>query len=776
MSEAYPSGASVAGALLLASLLVLCAARGDADEPELVDSLAYVGLEYVERALVEEAVHLSAGEPAYPFHVTQTVRALYGLGLFDQVAARLHSAPPGHNVLTITFAERPRITELSFEGHKQFSVEDLREYAALQPGAVLCRSHLYKARLNIEQAYREEGYAQARSYTEAGAHESGKGVLVRIRIEEGRRAKVRKIGFTGNDSFGADKLRGQVKAKPSGFLRKGRYQRQKLEDDLLALEAFYHNHGYRDARVFLEEPSFQPDGEGVEIGFRIEEGPCYFFAKPAWEGVSIFDETILAGVLLFHRGDPFNQSKVDATLAGIYNMYTERGYLVQLRIEPTTVVSGDSVQVTFEVTEGDPSRIGGISILGNTRTKERVIRREITLFPGDLLRRSRLLRSQRDIFATGFFEDVAVEFNPSDEEGEVDVTFRVKERSSATANGGVGYSSQMGLTGFVKFGHNNLFGNGQSVTMELERGKKREYYNISFTEPWVFGRPISAGVDLYNTESYREVYAGQSYDAAYWQKMRGGGLRLGFPWIFDFPEYTRMSLGYSYSETRYRDYASLPQETQAQLLYGAGSRSRIFVSLRRNSTDNPFHPTLGTRATLRYEMNGGIIGGDMDYYRATFDHRQYFVPIWKPVLMLRWRLGLMGPYGAKGRMPPAERFRLGGIGGFNMLRGYDDYYIVPEENVEIRDGREYRFPGGNVLFGFTAELQFPIVDPVHGAVFLDAGDTWNSGYGMSLSGLKLGVGAGVTLEVPMLGPIGFYYAYGVERKRWRTHFAFGPQL
>jgi len=138
---------------------------------------------------------------------------------------------------------------------------------------------------------------------------------------------------------------------------------------------------------------------------------------------------------------------------------------------------------------------------------------------------------------------------------------------------------------------------------------------------------------------------------------------------------------------------------------------------------------------------------------------------------------MLGTYTTDGRMPPTERYRMGGITSFDLLRGYDDYYLVPDENIDISSsGSEIRFPGGKFLLALTAEFQFPLVDPLHGAIFLDAGDTWNSGYDMSLSGLKLGAGAGVTMEVPMLGPIGFYYAYGFERKRWKTHFAFGPQF
>jgi len=146
--------------------------------------------------------------------------------------------------------------------------------------------------------------------------------------------------------------------------------------------------------------------------------------------------------------------------------------------------------------------------------------------------------------------------------------------------------------------------------------------------------------------------------------------------------------------------------------------------------------------------------------------------------MLRWRMGVMGPYRSGDRLPPGELFRLGGTTGFDVLRGYDDYYLVPDENIyrSSSTGQEVRFPGGKVMMGMTAEMQFPVVDPVYGVVFLDAGDTWNSGYDMSLSGLNLGTGVGITMEIPMLGPIGFYYAYGTGTKRWKTHFTFGPQM
>ncbi len=770
------------GQFALLWVAICCALAGSsvpagAQETAPVDSIAFVGLARVDPDLVSESVRVEIGQPAYPFRLSQSVRSLFQLGLFDQISAYLKPNPPGGLILEFHFVERPRVTQVSFSGHEFFSAEDLKGHAGLVKGQVYDEAEVQASRRAMKTAYLDEGFAQADIRAEATPDPGEEGVRVRFVIDEGQRVKITGIHFLGNAAFSGDELRGKVSVKKKGFLRKGRFNREQLDVDVAGLVSFYRNQGYKDAKAQLRDPLFSADGQEVQITFEIEEGPQYRFGPVAWDGVSVLDSVQVKEALFFKAGDPYDQSKVDETLAALYDRYTERGYLVELRIEPLTRVRGDEVGVTFMVHEGDPSRVGEIKIVGNTRTKEHVVRREMKLYPGDLLRRSALLRSQRDIFATGYFEDVQIEFNPAAESGEVNVTFRVLEKSSAQFNAGAGYSSQIGLTGFVKIGHNNLFGNGQALSMEVERGSRREYYDLSFTEPWVLGRPISAGVDLYNTETYRRVYAGTGLDASYWHRLRGGGVRVGFPWFLDWPDYTRMTVGYSLSDTRYRDYNSLPEDTQRLLIQGEGTLSRLFMSWYRNSTDNPFHPSMGARTTLRTEFNGGLLGGSMDFYEFSLDHRQYLIPFWKPVLMIRGRFGMLGTYERQGSMPPAERYRMGGITGFNLLRGYDDYYIVPEENIKTySDGREYRFPGGNYLLAFTAEFQFPVVAPLYGALFFDAGDTWNSGYDMSLSGLKLGAGVGITMEVPMLGPIGLYYAYGFERKRWKTHFAFGPQF
>jgi outer membrane protein insertion porin family len=768
--EARSTGAGrIAGWLAL--LAVALGPRALALPSAVVDAVDFAGLTGVDTSLVVQATHVRPGDPLQPYPISASVRALYGLGFFDQVRAEAVPVDSGRVRVVFQLRERLPIRAVDFEGQDHLDGDALREHAALTVGQRVSPGALFRACRAVEKAYRDEGFARAAVASEVAPDSSGLGVAVCLRVSEGPRVKLRAIEFPGAAAVSADELRDAMELRPAGFLRKGRFSRERFEADAGRLLDHYRNHGFKDATVVPEEPVFSADGRDVTVRYRVTEGPQYRFAHPSWTGAAVLDSSALAAETLFRAGEPFDQSRIDNTVAAVNNLYTDRGYLTGLRIDPELQTEGDSVRVVFRVQEGEPSHVGEVRIVGNTSTREHVIRRELSLYPGVLLRRGQLLRSQRDVFATGFFEDVQVEFAPAEKPDEVDITFRVKEKSSVVATAGAGYSSQVGLTGFVEFGHNNLFGRGQSVSIKLEHGGRRDYYDLSFTEPWLFGRNISTGFDLYRTEAYREIYVAEGVTDNYWQRRIGGGVRLGFPWPLRFPDYSRLAFGYSYTDTRYRDYQDLPAGIFDLLDRSQGAVSRFFVSLSRNSTDNPFHPTLGTRTAWTNEFTGGLLGGRMAYYRCTLDHRQYFRPFWKPVLMLRWRAGAMGPYRSGGPLPPGELFRLGGTTGFDYLRGYHDFYVVPEENVSASG----RFPGGNAVLGLTSEIQFPIVDPVHGVLFLDAGDTWRSGFDVSLRDLKFGVGAGVTLEIPMLGPIGFYYGYGTETGEWVSHFAFGAE-
>jgi outer membrane protein insertion porin family len=380
------------------------------------------------------------------------------------------------------------------------------------------------------------------------------------------------------------------------------------------------------------------------------------------------------------------------------------------------------------------------------------------------------MRSQRDIFALGFFDDVQVKLGePDDDSNDIDLEFTVQERQLGTAGAGVGFSSATGVTGFVQLGHNNLFGNGWSTNIHLERGSKRSQYELSFTEPWLFDRPVSLGFELFDQETERDVFD---------DRRRGVGVNFGWP--MPRLDYTR-----GFAAFRVQDIEipfidpSLSEDAAERLRDGTGTIVSTEFGITRNTTDNPFHPTSGSRTSWSAEFSGGILGGTVDFQKHMLDHRTYVKPFWKPVIMTRARLGVLQPYVRGGRVPGYETFRLGGT-LFNYLRGYDDYDIVPDENITVNSlGQESRFPGGRFMATFTAEYQFPIAEPLSGLFFFDAGDTWNSLSDVSLGGFKRGAGVGLRMRIPMLGLVGLDYAYGFDRDqgaKWKPHLIIGREF
>jgi outer membrane protein insertion porin family len=740
------------------------AARADTLAGRPISRVLVEGNETAETKLILRTAGLDLGPAVDATHLRTALRSLYGLGLFSSVRVLHWPDSIGGRVLLIEVKENPRIASIAWKGNKKLSEEDLKGKIDLKTGQLLSRRKLFEAERAVELAYQEQGYAGARITPMVGAPEAGKVEMI-FQIDEGRKVEIRAVEFAGNQFYSDRQLLSKLKLKPNSLFHRKRFSVEKQREDQGRLEESYHNNGFKDAKVALASSTFSEDDREVRLRYAVEEGPRYVFGHVQWSGNKAVPTEALNAAAAIVAGASFSQAKLDATTSAAYELYTEKGYLLELSIQPETKTAGDTVDVAYAISEGEPSHINEVTILGNTRTKERVIRRELTLIPGNLLRRSVLLRSQRDVFALGFFNDVQIDYQPAGEGSQVDVSFNVTEKSSGTATAGAAYASDTGLTGFVEFGHNNLFGNGQSISLHLERGGSREMYDVSFTEPWVLGSPTSLGLQLYNTLREYDIYT---------EKQKGGGINLGRPWFFKHPDFSRVSLGYSLADVNYTDMSGVDSTSARLLRSSVGTASRLNFTFSRVSTDNPFYPTSGSRTVAGLEVSGGILGGEIDYYKPTVDNKIYFVPFWKPAIMIRNRLSYLGAYKRGASVPGSETFRLGGT-RIDYLRGYPDYDVVPPENIRYTtSGQAIKFPGGNVAYTFTAEYQFPVVNPVHGVFFLDAGNAWNSTRDLSLGDLRKGVGLGIRLEIPMLGPVGFDYAYGIDRGKWQSHFIIGP--
>jgi outer membrane protein insertion porin family len=728
-------------------------------------SVAARGFVSTDSMVIIRTFGLKAGDPYQPSAVSAGVRRLYGTGLFTDVSVE-DVAQEGGVRLLVQVAERPRVKGVEFRGAKKIEGSTLKSKLTVADGQLLDEGTLRLDAQKIKDAYAEQGYAEAKvtSRTEP----SGPGqVRVVFDIKEGPKLKVREIAFHGNEHIPSGALQKVMKSKTSGFLRSGTFKPGQLEQDETAIRLAMRSRGYKDAEVDSIRPLKLPEGKGVALHVWVREGPRYRFGSIAWSGNTTVSNDVLLAVTTTRTGDPYSESAVQKTLENAYQLYQEHGYLF-LGIDPQFTDTDSLVDVVYEVHEGTRSRVADLRILGNTRTKENVIRREASIHPGDVFRRSTLVRTQRDIFALGYFQDVQVDYEPTGDSADINLKLKVIEKQTGTASAGAGYSSQTGVTGFIELGHNNLFGTGQRVNLHLERGSSTSNVQISYTDPWFHNTPTTLGFDIFNVQ--------RNYDF-YDRKDVGGGVRVGRP--LGWPDYTRALVSYDLRDVTLSNF-SAPQPGEPANLATLRTTdwprrvSSLGITFSRVSTDNPFNPSRGSRITWDNVFAGGLLGGAERYYKESLENRSYSRLAGPFVLMLRQKAGFLGgPV-----VPDYERFRLGGTTS-DYLRGYPDYYVVPRSNItkDPSTGRVIdRYPGGRAMLILTSEVQFPIANPLRGLLFFEGGNTWNGTQDLDLGDLRKSVGFGFRIEVPALGRIGLDFGYGFDREeggRWQTHFQLG---
>jgi len=730
-----------------------------------IRKVSAVGFVNVDSLVVIRTFAVPTGQPYDAREVRAGVRRLFATGLFTDVT--VSDAPVSGGVaLTIHVAERPRVKEITFHGAKKIEEKTLKEKLTLAEGQLLDSGTLELDARKVETAYGAEGYAHAKVTTRVEPISAG-AIRVVFDVQEGTKVKVRGVVFHGNHTLKSEDLAKAMESKKPGFLRSGVHKPEHLDKDETKLRLYMRTRGYKDADVDSIVPADVPDGKGVVLHVFLREGPRYRFGKLTWTGNTAVPTAALAFSTVPNPGTIYNEAQIQKTLENAYQLYQEQGYLF-LSIDPKMSDRDSIVDVDFQVQEGTRSRIANLEITGNTRTRENVIRREASVYPGDVFRRSTLMRTQRDIFGLGYFQDVNVDYEPTGDSADINLTLKVQEKQTGTASAGAGYSSQTGLTGFVELGHNNLFGKGQSINIRVERGGKRSDLELSYTEPWFRDTPVSMGFDIFNTRRDLDFYR---------RKDVGGGIRIGRP--LRWPDYTRGIISYDLRDVTLSDFVLArpgePSNLQALRDTKWPRRvSSVTLTFNRNSTDNPFYPSKGSKIILMNEVAGGLLGGVESFYKETFENKTYTRLGGPFVLMVRGKTGFLGG----GQVPDYERFRLGGTTA-DYLRGYPDYYVVPRANVtrdsltgQILD----RYPGGKTMLILTSELQFPIADPLHGLLFFESGNTWNSTRDLDLGDLRKSIGFGVRLEVPALGRIGFDLGYGLDREdgsRWEPHFQLG---
>ncbi len=461
------------------------------------------GNQHVSRDRILLTLGLRIGEELAIETVREGIRRIYGMGNFSDVVVEAEPRDDGTLRIVVIVEERPRVSEVAILGNDKISESDVRAALRVEAGTPFDSSALEDSKVAVRTLYESKGFPAAKieAVSEPTSDSSVKVVLT---IEEGQRVTVKEILFEGNEALADSDLKKVMETKEDRWWRTDAFlDSAVLDEDLRRIGERYRADGYIDAKAVGYDTVYDAEGRQVTVTVRVKEGAPYEIAAVEWSGASEFAVEPLEALTTLKVGSRYKPGDSEATIREAYGWYGERGY-IHARIDDTEEVESEGrVKVRFLVDEQEPAHVGQIRIEGNTRTKEKIIRRELTVNPGDLYQTSEIIASQRRIANLGFFDGPAVEFADSGVEGDVDLIFNVTERQTGRAGVGVSHTSEKGITGFLELTEGNLFGNGQFLDLKWEFGKKNTEVVLGFTEPWFADRELSVGFDIYDTDDKR---------------------------------------------------------------------------------------------------------------------------------------------------------------------------------------------------------------------------------------------------------------------------------
>ncbi len=715
-----------------------------------IASMRVEGNHRIDDNIILNATLLLAGDEYSPGAVSEAVKKVYGLGYFREVSARADSTEYGMAV-AILVVEKPTVARVEVLGNKKVKTQEILDSVAVKPGDFLDQRAVARSRSWIRNRYLDKGYVNVS--VQDTLIESGEAYAVRFIIEEGRKVRVKQVSIQGNQALKDKQIIKAMKTKPRGWgtvlkvipwFRKGAFYQDTLAADLARVTRLYQNHGYIEAEVALDSVSYTASQDRVIVHLSVEEGQRYRVGRIEYRGNEEIATARLSRFTLLKPGQIYRADDADRTLENLYNIYTEEGY-IYCHIQPSQDRHDSLVDMDYNITENNQAFVNRVLIQGNTKTRDKVIRRQLKILPGDLFRRSLVMRSQREIFTLGFFEDVQLNYQPADTLGNIDLIFEVKEKNVGQFQIGTTYGAVDGLAGFVQIGWPNVMGRGQAANIKTEFSKRKFNIDLGFTEPWLFDTPTSVGFNLYHT-----AYNYSNYD----EKKTGGSIQIGRP--VPFLDFTRAYWSYKLERIHIYNLSAIYSQYLKEQDWPKIS-STTGLTLVRDSRDRPFNASRGTRTVAGSEFAGGILGGQVDYQKYFLEYRIYHPLFWRLVGMLRTKGGLVDGYTSPSSVPVYEYFYVGGVGD-DGIRGY------PDRGVNRQGGR-------TMLVG-NLEIKYSFSPSVYILAFGDAGNSW-----MSFSDLRRaskedlskllyrGVGGGIRLEVPMLGILGLDYGYGFDRAR-----------
>ena len=711
--------------------------------------IQYVGPETVSRERILANLRTRVGSPYSETTVEDDIRNLYKTGAVQNV--RMYGEPQANGVrVMVIVATRVLVTEIEIDGAESIKPQKVRARIKFKVPGPAKEETLEEGRQNIIDLYQRKGFTGVDVQFRLQINEARGTARAIYTVNEGQKGAVRAVRFEGNAHFSERILRKQMKTKAksiiSFFDKSGRLDNQQLQQDLDSLREFYQNHGYIE--VAIKDVRQEHYDGSLRLVVVIAEGLQYHVGKLTIVGQQAGSADKIRAILKMKEGSVYSPKALHDDAKAVTDAYGAGGY-VDVQLLPQGIPAGPGVvDLTYTVDEGGRSFVERVNIVGNTRTKDKVIRREILIAPGDVFNTVRVDRSKQRLENLGYFSKVDTFPEDTTVPGRKDLLVQLEEKRTGSLNFGAGFSTIDSLVGFVELtqGNFDLFnwptftGGGEKFRARVQYGTERQDYVLALTEPYFLDRPLSLGGEAFYHES-------DFLSTEYNQRNYGFNVDLRKP----ITSFASISLDYRLEEI---DIFNVSSTASSAIMAEEGShlQSQVGTTLLLDTRDNVFLTRRGTRVTFTPYIAGGFLGGNTQVYGFSLAASQYFLLPYDTILLLDGEAATVDTWGSGDRVPIFDRLFLGGA---NNLRGFDFRDVGPKDN----SGEPL---GGQTLARITIEYTVPIITKVRGAIFYDTGFVNTNSYDFGTSHIASDVGVGLRLDLP-IGPLRIDYGYPIQK-------------
>jgi outer membrane protein insertion porin family len=708
----------------------------------LIKDVVVQGNRRVQEAVILGRVSAKAGAPFQPSRLAEDVRAIFALGFFDDVQLKVEDFEGGVKI-TFVVVERPFVRDIVFSGNKKLDTATLIEKIDLKLGSVYNPVEVNRAAEKLKEAYEQEGYFEVVVTPETEKLPDGD-VTVTFKIAEGRKITIDRVVIEGAHGVPAKEIKAAMATQERDYyVLPGTVQRQKLDEDIERIVALYNDSGYIQARVESSDVQIDRANARAVIRIVVVEGPQFKVGGVDVTGTAVLPVEEIKRRIKLAPGDVFSRSKLRDSTKAITDLYSAIGRAsADANPEIVQDIPNRKVNITFEISEGPEVFVDRINITGNTRSQEKILRREVPMAEGDLFTSQKLARARQRLVNLNYFETVNATTTPGPTKDKIIVNIDVVEKATGIFSIGGGYSSQDSFIGTVDLSQRNFLGRGWEVFLRLRGGAKTQQGQIGFTEPWLFDRPLSAGFDLFNN---RRVFTDYTVNSL------GGDIRLGYP----LGDYSRVNVIYRASQDNVTDVAA---NASTNLLdqKGISYTSLIGISLARDTRDSVFEPTRGNNSSLGFDFAGVGFGGQ--WLRMLGSTSSFYPMPWlNHVVGFR----LMGGYSVGWSNEPVPLFERFSLGGANSIRSFKAQQVSPVDSSGTRIG-------GNIQLLGNIEYTIPLFFGIRVAAFYDVGNVWGPDIAdrlkFDITDEKQAIGLGLRWVSPF-GPIRVDYGVNPNPKQ-----------